>query len=100
MVSNTTGVHDSLHLGSYCIHYYKSYKFETKHDSLITLFLASESNPINTYGAKWNIIGQGIMDQYKFPETISTTLTTLAFQQYKADQQKSLLKWGGDRLKA
>ena len=35
-----------------------------------------------------------------FLQTISTTLTKLAFQQYKAGQQKSLLKWGCDRLEA
>ena len=43
-VSNTTGVHDSLHLCSYFIHYCKSYEFKTKHDSFITLFMARESN--------------------------------------------------------
>ena len=59
MLSNTTGVHDSLHLCSYFIHYCKSNKFKTKHDSLITLFLAREPKPI-----KRNIIGRDIMDHF------------------------------------
>ena len=68
MLYNTTGVYNSLHLCSYFIHYCKSYKFKTKQDSLITLFLAREPKPIKRHiGAKWNIIGRGIMDHFHYP---------------------------------
>ena len=62
MLPNTTGVHNSLHLCAYFIHYYESYKLKTKHDSVITLDLAHKSTPIKrAYGTKWNVIELAIM---------------------------------------
>ena len=56
-------------------------------------------NPVNV--KKFFDLLEPLIDIYtSFLQTKSTMLTKLAFQQYKAFQQKSLLKWGGDRLEA